>query len=28
MKIYDSPSMPEGEATFEIATEGIIDAKD
>lgn len=28
MKIYDSPSMPEAEATFEIAKEGIIDCKD
>jgi len=27
-KIYDSPSLPEAEATFQIANEGIIDAKD
>jgi hypothetical protein len=27
-KIYDSPNVPEAEATFEIATGGIVDAKD
>jgi len=27
-KIYDSPDMPEAEATFAISTGGIIDAKD
>jgi len=27
-KIYDSPCLPESEATFQISTGGIIDAKD
>ena len=27
-KIYDSPSLPESEATFAISPEGIIDAKE
>jgi meiotic recombination protein DMC1 len=27
-KIYDSPCLPESEATFQIAEQGIIDAKD
>jgi hypothetical protein len=27
-KVYDSPSMPEAEATIELAKHGIIDAKD
>lgn len=27
-KIYDSPNLPESEAVFQIATGGIIDAKD
>ena len=28
VKIYDSPSLPESEATFAISAEGIIDAKE
>lgn len=27
-KIYDSPCLPESEATFQISEQGIIDAKD
>lgn len=27
-KVYDSPNLPEGEAQYAIAEEGIIDAKD
>ncbi len=27
-KVYDSPSLPESEATFAISPEGIIDAKE
>jgi RecA/RadA recombinase len=27
-KIYDSPSLPESEASYQISNEGIIDAKD
>lgn len=27
-KIYDSPNLPEAEATYQISNEGIIDAKD
>jgi DNA repair protein RAD51 len=27
-KVYDSPSLPESEATFAISTEGIIDSKE
>lgn len=27
-KIYDSPSLPESEASYQIANEGIIDAKE
>lgn len=28
LKVYDSPSMPEAEATIELAKHGITDAKD
>lgn len=28
MKIYDSPCLPEGDATFQIAPEGICDPKE
>lgn len=28
VKIYDSPCLPEAEATYQIANEGIIDAKE
>ena len=28
MKIYDSPSLPEGEAVYQITTGGIADATD
>jgi len=27
-KIYDSPAVPEAEATFEIASGGVVDAKE